>query len=91
MRSGVHAKEMPGALIDADNVYILKPKDFNLTEIAREWRFKYSILPSVDKILESIRQEVKPGDAILIMSNKGFDNIHNRIMMTIKEKDKLKT
>jgi len=36
--------------------------------------------PDTDAIIDFLIQEAKPGDLILIMSNGGFDNIHERLL-----------
>lgn len=37
-------------------------------------------LPDTDQLLEAMVAEAKPNDVILIMSNGGFDNIHQRFL-----------
>jgi UDP-N-acetylmuramate: L-alanyl-gamma-D-glutamyl-meso-diaminopimelate ligase len=36
--------------------------------------------PDTDSIIDFIVSEAEPGDLILIMSNGGFDNIHERLL-----------
>ena len=36
--------------------------------------------PDTDAILEFLITTARPGDHILIMSNGGFDNIHQRLL-----------
>ena len=38
---------------------------------------------NTDKIIDYLVDEVKPGDVILVMSNGGFDNIHERLLEAI--------
>lgn len=79
MRSGVHADQMGDALKGVDGAYLLNPEHFNLTEIAKTWGFPYKLLPKVSSIVEAVASTVQPGDAILVMSNRGFDNIHQTL------------
>jgi len=90
MRTGVHVEEMTQALALADGVYVLNPRDFSLADVAKNWRCPYQILPSVDAIIEAVASNVQENDAVLVMSNRGFENIHQRLLVAISEKS-LKT
>lgn len=39
-----------------------------------------------DEILDFLEQRLLPGDVVLIMSNGGFDNIHERLLERLREK-----
>jgi UDP-N-acetylmuramate: L-alanyl-gamma-D-glutamyl-meso-diaminopimelate ligase len=39
--------------------------------------------PNTDAIIDFLADAAKPGDIILIMSNGGFDNIHDRLMQRL--------
>ncbi|CAN6959267.1 UDP-N-acetylmuramate:L-alanyl-gamma-D-glutamyl-meso-diaminopimelate ligase [Psychrobacter okhotskensis] len=43
------------------------------------------VLSSVDAIIEHITSHAKAGDAIVIMSNGGFENIHQRLLTALRE------
>ncbi len=86
MRTGVHVEEMTQALALADGVYVLNPRDFSLADIAKNWHCPYEILPSVDAIIEVVASNVQKNDAVLVMSNRGFENIHQRLLVAISEK-----
>lgn len=81
MRAGVHREVMADALRDADRVYILKP-EFNLENILPV-NSTYAVLPTTDAIINAIKADVRSGDAILIMSNRGFENIHQRLAVAL--------
>ena len=40
---------------------------------------------NTDMILDHLRTIVREGDVIAILSNGGFDNIHERLLDTLKE------
>lgn len=86
MRSGIHTDEMAHALQAVDCAYLLNPAQFNLVETAKDWRFPYQLLPTATAIVEAIGEIVRPGDAVLVMSNRGFDNIHQQLIVRIEEK-----
>jgi len=82
MRSGVHATRMAEALKHVDLALMLAP-EFDLGHSVQELSCPYAILPSTDAIIARVGQEAKEGDAILVMSNRGFDNIHQRIIQAL--------
>jgi UDP-N-acetylmuramate: L-alanyl-gamma-D-glutamyl-meso-diaminopimelate ligase len=83
MRLGVHARDMAIALDSADFVYLLNPSDFSLQAESSSWGFPYEILESTAEIVEAVAKNVRSGDAVLVMSNRGFENIHQRIAARI--------
>ena len=83
MRSGIHGEEMAKALDQVDSAWILNPVEFSLADITQNWRFPYQILPKASAIVNSIAKTVQSGDAVLVMSNRGFDNIHQQITAMI--------
>ena len=86
MRTGVHRDEMVHALDLADGIYVLNPTEFSIKAIAEQWRSPYQLLPTVADIVLAVVSEVQEGDAILVMSNRGFDNIHQRLVKEIEAK-----
>jgi UDP-N-acetylmuramate: L-alanyl-gamma-D-glutamyl-meso-diaminopimelate ligase len=85
MRSGVHGDKIGSALASVDGAYLLKAEKFNLSEIAQTWSFPYQILPETNSIVDAVAETVKSGDAILVMSNRGFDNIHQQLIDKIRD------
>jgi UDP-N-acetylmuramate: L-alanyl-gamma-D-glutamyl-meso-diaminopimelate ligase len=84
MRQGVQAALLEGALATADAVYVLQPKDFSFTEICQHWAYPIHVLASVDAIMDAVCAVAQAGDAILVMSNRGFENIHQRLSERLK-------
>ncbi len=80
MRSGVHAQEMQHALNEANEAYILNPTQFSLDDITQHWSIPFHLLPNTREIVDLVTEVARPGDAILIMSNRGFDNIHQQLI-----------
>ena len=86
MKTGVHVSEMALALAPADGVFVLNPTEFSITDVAKHWHCPYQILPTVAVIVDVVVEQLQSGDAVLVMSNRGFDNIHQRLMSRIDEK-----
>jgi UDP-N-acetylmuramate: L-alanyl-gamma-D-glutamyl-meso-diaminopimelate ligase len=40
-------------------------------------------IPTVDAIVETVANEAGPGDVVVIMSNGGFDGIHDRLLAAL--------
>jgi UDP-N-acetylmuramate: L-alanyl-gamma-D-glutamyl-meso-diaminopimelate ligase len=85
MRSGVHADRMASALAQVDAAFVLSPNQFDLSETARAWTCPYQIFSSTQGIVDSLIHQAKPGDAILVMSNRGFDGIHHQLVTKLDE------
>lgn len=85
MRSGVHAQAMQHALDGVDLAFILNPSAFSLENITNHWSFSYHLLPTASAIVASISGELQAGDAVLVMSNRGFDNIHQQLAAIISK------
>jgi len=87
MREGFHEDTMAHALDGVTKAYILNPEKFAHQKMTSQWQIPYQVLDRVDDIVLNISQEVKPNDAILVMSNRGFGNIHNKLLEKIKGVD----
>ena len=85
MRVGVHKDHLLPALEQADEIIFYKPESFDW-ELGGETTKEWCILTTADAVLEKIVERAKPGDNILIMSNRGFAGIHQRILTAVGAK-----
>lgn len=85
MRSGIHASKMLDVMRLPDYAAILRPDAFDLDAVAREWACDYAILNSVDAIVADVVHKVKSGDAVVVMSNRGFGNIQALIVEALSQ------
>lgn len=85
MRTGVHATEMVHALAPVNGAYILEPQDFNLQDTVSNWSCPYKICKNTEEIVKEIAAQVRAGDAVLVMSNRGFNGIHEQLIRAINE------
>lgn len=77
MKTGVHIHRMAEALHLADQVFILQTDD---TPSSIETPTAAMIFcPSTTNMIDRITAQAQTGDAIVFMSNRGFDNIHQRL------------
>lgn len=85
MRTGVHAPQMALALTQVDGAYILNLKDFDLKSFASSWTCPYTICTTNEEIIQEVLSIVRPGDAIVVMSNKGFNGLTQQLTQKIAE------
>ncbi len=90
MKSGIHNNKLPQALAAADRVLLYQDNgDSNLSavvDLMNNNGASASVFNSVDDIIESSCANSNAGEHILIMSNGGFENIHERLLNAIAEK-----
>ena len=88
MRMGVHAAQLPASLEAADRALIHSPKTltWDAQALFKDAGDKISVHACVEDILEHLVDSAKPGDHVLIMSNGGFENIHQRLLALLKSK-----
>ncbi|MES9904598.1 MAG: UDP-N-acetylmuramate:L-alanyl-gamma-D-glutamyl-meso-diaminopimelate ligase [Sedimenticola sp.] len=82
MRMGVHAALLPDALAGADRVLVYSPPALNwdAESIFSSLGEQVEVYDEVEKIVDFIRREAASGDHLLVMSNGGFENIHQRML-----------
>jgi UDP-N-acetylmuramate: L-alanyl-gamma-D-glutamyl-meso-diaminopimelate ligase len=78
MRLGVHRETLPAALAGADQIILLQPPKlgWQLRADAANTR----VFDRVENILRHLVEIARPDDHILIMSNGGFEHIHQRLL-----------
>ncbi len=81
MRAGVHADELGPALIAPDYVWIRTGDgiDWDPQVALEPLEGRYSIVTSVDDLLQQMQDALKPGDHIVFMSNGGFGAAPRRL------------
>jgi UDP-N-acetylmuramate: L-alanyl-gamma-D-glutamyl-meso-diaminopimelate ligase len=96
-RRSVFQSEYPRAFEGADRIIIREPPD--LAKIPEKERFSSQKLvedlrsldrpadyfPDTEAILEFLQGELRSGDVVLIMSNGGFDNLHQRLLDNLEK------
>jgi UDP-N-acetylmuramate: L-alanyl-gamma-D-glutamyl-meso-diaminopimelate ligase len=82
MRLGVHNRELPASLGDADRVYVHAPPDlgWDAGAVFGPLDSRALVLDSVEAIVERVAAESRPGDQLLVMSNGGFGGIHQKLL-----------
>lgn len=82
MRLGIHKPNIAPALAKADQVMLYQPQglDWNMQTVIDELGDKGALYSQIDDIVKAITEQAQAGDHVLIMSNGGFGNIHEKIL-----------
>jgi UDP-N-acetylmuramate: L-alanyl-gamma-D-glutamyl-meso-diaminopimelate ligase len=85
MRSGVHKETIKDSLNDADWVVCKRPEaDWDLASILSHFKQPTQLFDQVDLLVENITPRLKSGDHVIVMSNSGFDGIHQKLLNAIE-------
>jgi len=82
MKLGIHKNELSTSLTEADQVIMYQPADmqWSLQDSLGGLGDKLNVIEDVGKIIDFLMANVQSGDHVLIMSNGGFENIHERLL-----------
>jgi UDP-N-acetylmuramate: L-alanyl-gamma-D-glutamyl-meso-diaminopimelate ligase len=82
MRMGLHRDLLAQALAPADLVFVYQGGDlqWSAAEALEPLGDKARVFDSVSGIIDHLARVARPGDQILVMSNGGFENIHQRLV-----------
>ena len=87
MRLGVQREALPAALAQADRAIVLRPAglSWDMAAIFEQATLPVSVADSTEAILEQILQQIDSNTHVLIMSNGGFDNLHQRLLERLQQ------
>lgn len=82
MRMGVHREQLAPSLEAADRVYLFQPPDaqWSVNEVAVRVGEHADSFDDIQQLVDALGEQAKPDDNVLVMSNGGFGNIHQRIL-----------
>ncbi len=85
MKMGVHAGELGRSFAAADLVLLCETPGiaWDIAKMAQTAPTIVEIKADVQQIIDTLSQRCQPGDQIVIMSNGGFDNIHQRLVQAL--------
>ncbi|MDQ7001311.1 MAG: UDP-N-acetylmuramate:L-alanyl-gamma-D-glutamyl-meso-diaminopimelate ligase [Ghiorsea sp.] len=95
MRTNIHQDRLPDSLLSADHVIFTPPSERNIAKkdlldvnkvckTLQNNNIEAKVIENTQNIIEIITQHAKKHDIILILSNGGFENIHQRLLNTLK-------
>jgi UDP-N-acetylmuramate: L-alanyl-gamma-D-glutamyl-meso-diaminopimelate ligase len=82
----VHANTLAASLDQADIVYMYQPSDleWSLGDVVTQIDATAYLMDNTAAIIESVAEQATPGDHILVMSNGGFDNLHEKLISRLQ-------
>lgn len=82
MRMGVYGDRLPASLAVADQVLVYAPPglSWDVGAVFAGLGRRARIFQRVDAIVSTVVSEARPGDQLLVMSNGGFEGIHQRLL-----------
>lgn len=85
MRMGVFKDSLADSLSSADAVILYQAPDlgWSLTDVAKSLDGRGQVCASIEAIIAAVCAQAQPGDQVLIMSNGGFANIHDRLLTAL--------
>lgn len=89
MKMGMCKNELAPSLGRADEVFLFQPAHipWQVAEVAEACVQPAHWSADVDTLVEMIVKTAQPGDHILVMSNGGFNNIHNKLLDALQHKE----
>ena len=90
MRLGVHNAALAASLADADRVYVFAPPDlgWDAGAVFAALGDKAAVFAEVGPIVARVAGEALPGDEVLVMSNGGFQGIHQRLLAALDSRQR---
>jgi UDP-N-acetylmuramate: L-alanyl-gamma-D-glutamyl-meso-diaminopimelate ligase len=82
MKSGVHKDSLPKSLVDADRVFIYQGEQvsWSVSDLISQCKPICQVEDNIESLVETIAQQAQAGDIIVVMSNGGFADIHNKLL-----------
>lgn len=84
MKMGVHKETLAQSLSLADSVYLFQSDNLDWDLASTLNSDSVQVFSSTQAIINKVLSEVKAGDHIVIMSNGGFEGIHQRLLDALK-------
>jgi len=86
MKQGVMKARLADSLVDADVVFAYAGGvDWDLAGALASLARRTRVEADLDRLIQSIVAEARPGDHVLVMSNGGFGGIHTRLLARLGE------
>jgi UDP-N-acetylmuramate: L-alanyl-gamma-D-glutamyl-meso-diaminopimelate ligase len=82
MRLGIHNDHLAASLEPADKIYVFVPDDlgWDAAPVFAPLGERAEVFARVDDIVARVRADSREGDQVLVMSNGGFQGIHQRLL-----------
>ena len=88
MRMGVHRNSLAASLAHADRVLLYAPGDldWDMAACTADLGARRQVFDRVEDVIGDLNSGSLPGDHVVIMSNGGFQNIHQRLVDALRNR-----
>lgn len=88
MKNGTHEQALESAFDGADSIIIYEQADlaWDIKKTAAKIGEHCKVLDNIEKITEHLAQSAHPGDHIVVMSNGGFQGIHEKLRAALENR-----
>ena len=89
MRMGQHREALPVATAAADTVYWYQPPslDWDLQDVVAASPVEAQLCSDIEDMVQGVLAKSRAGDHIVIMSNGGFEGIHQRLVEELSARE----
>ena len=86
MTAGVHLTQMGTALCDADSIILAKPASstWTLDAVVAQYQQPVRVFSDISAIVAELSAQAQADDHVLIMSNKSFGGLHDKLLQELK-------
>lgn len=85
MKLGVMKDALPASLADADKVFCYGANlGWDAAQALAPIKAKAMVFDDLMQLVEAVVHEAKSGDQVLVMSNGGFDGVHQKLLARLK-------
>lgn len=91
MRLGALRDRLKESITDADQVYWYQPAgiDWSMDELVAEQGAKAHLYREIDALVNAVVSQAEPLDRIVVMSNGGFEGVHERLLSALAAKESM--
>jgi UDP-N-acetylmuramate: L-alanyl-gamma-D-glutamyl-meso-diaminopimelate ligase len=88
MKMGVHKETLANSWQQANEVFLFEPAsvDWSMQELVVNSIAPVHLHKDTDSIVKAVVEQAQPGDQILVMSNGGFNGIHQSLLTALSTK-----
>ncbi|MFQ3207513.1 MAG: UDP-N-acetylmuramate: L-alanyl-gamma-D-glutamyl-meso-diaminopimelate ligase [Glaciecola sp.] len=88
MKMGVHKETLANSWQQANEVFLFEPAnvDWSMQELVINSIAPVRLYKDTRDIVEAVVEQAQPGDQILVMSNGGFNGIHQSLLTALTKK-----
>jgi len=93
MKLGHCKTELAPSLGRADEVFLFQPQhiSWQVAEVAEACVQPTHWSADIDTLVDMVAKTAQPGDHVLVMSNGGFGNIHEKLLETFQKQEQAKS